>query len=149
MQWQKRNAQKFLHARAELLLCFFDILIAHCRRQDSRNLSIYMNSNLQVMCRSLGNLSFVFFINFYFHKHTIQWIKQTLLWAISLPLGWKNNHLCGDEKLCCESVVCSRASNGWTHCYNFTWLNTNSAWLMSDAQCNGCVFEVSLACIGR
>ena len=34
----------------------------------------------------------------------------------------------------CESVVCNRASNGWTHCYSFTWLNTNSAWLMSDAQ---------------
>ena len=27
MQWQKRNAQKFLHARAELLLCFFGILM--------------------------------------------------------------------------------------------------------------------------
>jgi len=33
----------------------------------------------------------------------------------------------------CESVVCSRTRNGWTHCYIFTCLNTNSAGLMSDA----------------
>lgn len=32
-----------------------------------------------------------------------------------------------------DSVVCSRASNGWTHCCNFTWLIINSAWLKSDA----------------
>ena len=32
-----------------------------------------------------------------------------------------------------DGVVCSRASNGWTHCCNFTWLIINSAWLKSDA----------------
>ena len=43
-------------------------------------------------------------------------------------------HLCDDESLWCESVVCSRTRNGWTHCYTFTWLITNSVWLMSEAQ---------------